>query len=91
MLPPVSAEPEGKQYSVSTSDFKLIHDYSGLNFAEIWQLRLFTYCLLLRDAFISVLSQTEEGTAMLAKAWTLEQTEPVLTDLKSEEITIYEQ
>jgi len=92
-IPPVQwpTEQEGSNYSTTTGDLNLIHEYTGLNFIEIMGLRLFTYAILLRDAVITHLSATSEGAEMLARAWVLEQTDANIKDLGTEAIAIYEQ
>lgn len=55
---------------------KLIADYTGLNFIEIQNLYIDEYKLLLREAYIYKLEQTEAGQEALETAWILEQTNP---------------
>lgn len=51
-------------------------EYTGLNFYEVWAMDYVLYLTLRRDAFISWLSKTKEGTEYLNNAWRMEQTEP---------------
>lgn len=55
---------------------KLICDYARISFSDIEDLQVDDYQLLLRDAVIHKLSQTEKGEEYLEKAWVLEQTTP---------------
>ena len=51
-------------------------DYTGLSFFEVGQLNYLQYLVWRRDAWIHMLSRTEEGQKYLDEAWRLEQTEP---------------
>lgn len=64
------------RYPIRTIAERLVYEYSGLSLAEIEELPIDTYFLLLRDAFIFKKSQTEEGREYLENCWILEQTEP---------------
>ena len=59
-----------------TIDLKIIHDYTGLSFAEILELPVSLYFLYRRDGFIYEQYQKQGGKEYLEKCWTLEQTEP---------------
>lgn len=59
-----------------TGDIKLVSDYTRLNFNEVMNLDCYTYKLLLKDAFINKMSDTEEGREYLENCWILEQTQP---------------
>ena len=61
---------------MNTLDEKLVRDYTGYTFREIDCLEVFEFWLLLRDAYIYKLKQTEEGIKYLDKCWILEQTKP---------------
>ncbi len=65
-----------------TSSLKLVSDYTGLNFNEVIELDCITFKMLVRDAFIDRLSQTEEGRDYLEQCWILDQTEPDTVGLK---------
>ena len=51
-------------------------EYTGLNFFEVSQLDYLQYLVWRRDAFIYMLTRTEEGQEYLDNAWRLEQTKP---------------
>lgn len=51
-------------------------EYTGLNFFEVSQLDYLQYLVWRRDAFIYMLTRTEEGREYLDNAWRLEQTKP---------------
>ena len=61
-----------------TFDLKVVSDYSGLTILEVWNLRYFTYCRLLRDSIIYRLTQSDEGLSKLKEAYAFEQTSPDL-------------
>lgn len=54
----------------------LVSQYSGLNLIEVNHLDIFEYWVLLRDAWIHHLNQTEAGREYLDNAWICEQTAP---------------
>lgn len=64
------------RYSIRTIAERLVYKYTGISFAEIEELPIDTYFLLLRDAFIYEKSKTEDGREYLENCWILEQTEP---------------
>ena len=51
-------------------------DYTGLSFLEVAGLDYLQYLIWRRDAYIHVLSQTEEGREYLKNAYRMEQTKP---------------
>ena len=51
-------------------------DYTGLSFLEVAELDFLQYLIWRRDAYIHVLSQTEEGQEYLKNAYRMEQTKP---------------
>lgn len=51
-------------------------DYAGLSLLEVRALDYVQYLTWRRDAFIHMLSRTEEGQKYLDNAWRMEQTEP---------------
>ena len=55
---------------------KMVADYTRLNFNEVVELDCITFKLLLRDAFIDMMSRTEEGRDYLEQCWILKQTDP---------------
>lgn len=59
-------------------------DYCGIPLSEVWELCLYTYRLLLRDAVIAKLSSTSGGRDYLKKCWILTQTEPDRKRLRAE-------
>ena len=61
---------------ISTLDLKYVGDYAGVNIREVEELNVLEFYLLLHDAVVWNLSQTEEGRKRLNKGWTLRQTEP---------------
>ena len=54
----------------------MVAEYSGLNFHQVGELDYGTYLLWLRDAYIDVLSRTEDGRQYLDDCWRMEQTKP---------------
>ena len=55
---------------------KLVCDYAQISFSDLPNVRVDDFLLLLRDAYIYRLSQTEEGREYLEKCWILEQKKP---------------
>jgi hypothetical protein len=55
---------------------KLVSEYTGFNFAKVYELDVFTYHVILRDAVIYKYMKTEEGQKYLERCWILEQKEP---------------
>lgn len=51
-------------------------EYTGLNFFEVSQLDYLQYLVWRRDAFIYMLTRTEDGQEYLDNAWRMEQTKP---------------
>lgn len=51
-------------------------DYTGLSFLEVAELDYLQYLIWRRDAYIHVLSQSEEGQEYLKNAHRMEQTKP---------------
>lgn len=51
-------------------------EYTGLNFFEVGELNYVQYLIWRRDAYIQMLSRTEEGQKYLDKCWRMEQTAP---------------
>ncbi|MBQ2527819.1 MAG: hypothetical protein II544_03610 [Spirochaetales bacterium] len=59
-----------------TNDLSLLSGYTGMSFNELIELDCITFRMLLRDAFIHKMSQTEEGREYLENCWIIRQTEP---------------
>ena len=55
---------------------KMVADYTRLDFNEVVELDCITFKLLLRDAFIDMMSKSEEGRDYLEQCWILKQTDP---------------
>lgn len=55
---------------------KLVMDYSGLNFHEALELPCDLYLLMVKNATIDKLNQTEEGRDYLAKCERMKMTTP---------------
>ena len=51
-------------------------EYTGLSFLEVEVLDYLQYLIWRRDAYIYMLSRTEEGQEYLDNAYRMEQTEP---------------
>jgi hypothetical protein len=61
---------------ISTLDLKYVGDYAGISIRDVLELSILEFYLLLHDAVVWNLSQTEEGRKYLDRAWILRQTEP---------------
>ena len=59
-----------------TDDLHLIAEYTGMSFPELMKIDCITFKMLLRDAFINRMRQTEEGREYLENCWLIKQTEP---------------
>lgn len=66
----------GHEYKTASWWRKLVSDYTGLSFLEVAELDYLQYLIWRRDAYIHVLSQTEEGQEYLKNAYRMEQTKP---------------
>lgn len=66
----------GHRYNTPTWFKHLVAGYTGLNFQEIKALNYIEFLTYQRDAFITMLNQTEHGQEYLRNAWRMEQTEP---------------
>lgn len=73
----------GHQYTVDSWWRKLVADYTGLNFFEVSNLDYLQYLVWRRDAYIYMLSRTEEGQKYLDNAYRMEQTKPDREKLRS--------
>lgn len=76
-IPYYPAEPEDDdiKYYIYTQFDKLAADYANMSIYEIDDIPITDYRLLVRDAFISKLAQTEKGRKYLKNAYRLTQTE----------------
>lgn len=61
---------------VGTEDLKLASDYSKLNFKDLLNIDCISYRLLVRDAFVYKMKQSQEGREYLEECWLLKQTTP---------------
>ena len=66
----------GHEYTTASWWRKLVSDYTGLSFLEVAELDYLQYLIWRRDAFIHVLSQTDDGKEYLKNAYRMEQTKP---------------
>jgi hypothetical protein len=71
-----SATEDEEYLHTDTLAYNLVYEYSGLTFAEQMQLGCITLKMLVRDAYIHKMSQTEEGRDYLQQCWILTQTKP---------------
>ena len=60
----------------------MVCNYTNLNFNEADNLDCVTFKMLVRDAFVDKMEQSEEGRDYLDKCWTLSQTTPDYKSLK---------
>lgn len=67
--------PNDVKYTIYTELDKLAADYANINLYDIDDILITEYWLILRDAFIYRLSQTEKGREYLKNAYRLTQTE----------------
>lgn len=62
----------------------MVADYCRISMFEVEDLDYIDYLRLRRDAFITMLSQTEKGQEYLDNAWILEQTAPDKKSLRDQ-------
>lgn len=75
--PYVPEESEFKPYLLNKSgDLKIVSDYTGLNFNEVYQLEIFDFWQYLHDAVVWNCSRTAEGKDYLERAYLLKKKEP---------------
>lgn len=55
-----------------------------MSFSELMQVDCITFKMLLRDAYINRISQTEEGREYLENCWLITQTEPDRAQLRKQ-------
>lgn len=63
-------------YDNKTIKFKVVSNYTGLDFEKLFDVCVFDFYSLLRDAVIYNNSKTENGRDYLEQCWILEQTKP---------------
>jgi len=82
-MPYFPEQEKSKAYFVNqTSDFKVVSDYSLLNFNEVQNLSIFEYFGLLHDAVVWNCSKSEKGLEYLENAWNYSQTSPDRNQLR---------
>ncbi len=59
-----------------TDDIRLVSAYTLISFTDLMRLDCFTFKMLLRDAFVDKMRQTEEGRDYLEQCWLVKQTKP---------------
>lgn len=69
-------------YEISTSDIKVVADYTLLKFTEVYELNTFDFWLFLKDGVIYNYSQTEEGRQYLKDAKRFTTTAPERNELQ---------
>lgn len=62
----------------------LVSTYTGMSFSELMGVDCITFKMLLRDAFINKMRQTEEGREYLENCWLIKQTEPNRAELRKQ-------
>ncbi len=70
-------------YSCNTQDIKIVYDYTGLNFNEIYEIDIFTFWSWLHDAAVWNLSKYESGRDYLERCYTHSQSEPDRGELRA--------
>lgn len=66
----------GYPYTNTSFWYKLVSEYTGLDFLRIEELNYLAYLVWRRDAYIYRLEQSEAGREYLENAWRMEQTKP---------------
>ncbi len=83
-MPSDDSETEQEHYPITTLDLQLLASYTNMDFAQLYELDCVTYKILLRDAYVYKLSQTEDGKNYLDDCWTLQQTQPDIDNLRKQ-------
>lgn len=81
---PVSDGKEEPYTQTETYDLHLVAEYTKMSFSELMQVDCITFKMLLRDAYIDMMRQSEEGREYLENCWLLNQTEPDRHTLRRE-------
>lgn len=81
---PVSDGKEEPYTETETDDLYLVSHYTGISFSELMRIDCITFKMLLRDALINRLRQSEEGREYLENCWLMKQTEPDRQTLRRE-------
>ena len=63
-------------YNFNVYEEKIVSDYCNIPIFEVFELEVFDFWYLLRDAAIYLYSQTEDGKKYLDNCWRIEQTQP---------------
>lgn len=63
---------------------RLVANYANISLFDVGELNYIDYLILRRDAFISMMSQTEKGQEYLDNAYRLEQTAPDRQSLRDQ-------
>ena len=71
-------------YEITSYWEHMVADYCRISMFEVEDLDYIDYLRLRRDAFITMLSQTEKGQEYLDNAWILEQTAPDKKSLRDQ-------
>jgi len=67
-------------YELKTFESKLVADYCNISLFDVYELDIFEYWFLLREAAINGYYQTEEGRKYLDDCWRLSQTSAIGAD-----------
>lgn len=82
-MPYYPSEDVRQNYKVETIDHKIVIDYAKISYLETLEMDMYTFYLLLRDAFIYNCQNTKEGKEYLENAWILEQKKPSRGELRN--------
>lgn len=67
---------EKHYYNCNSTDIKIVSDYTGLDFCQIYELEIFTFWAWLHDAVVWNCNKSDEGRDYLEMCWCMSQTEP---------------
>ena len=81
---PVTDGKEEPWLYTNTHDLYLVAEYTRMSFSELMQVDCITFKMLLRDAYINRMGQTEEGREYLENCWLITQTEPDRAKLRKQ-------
>nr|DAE10139.1 MAG TPA: hypothetical protein [Siphoviridae sp. ctGuJ10] len=76
MIPYYPTEDSRESYDVETIEYKLVSEYCGCNFNDVFNMGYFYFLYMLKEAFIYRMSQTDSGQEYLENAYRLQMTSP---------------
>lgn len=76
-------EKNSQPYEINTLNFRIVAEYTALNFNEIKKLDIDDFLIYQRDAFIHRMSETEQGREYLENCYRIEQDKPDYDEIRN--------